>query len=239
MSYTDYTPKQIAQLLGVSTTTLRRYEELDLIAYVPRTTSHRRCYTSVHVQAFRTIRALLKGFETGITYDVMRKVKQGHTIEALWLVNEQQYKLQEEKRRVEEMMTLIKQADFKKYREVKVSEAMTIGEVAAIADVNPSAIRHWEKEGLITSERNDENGYRQFTSSTLRKIIVISSLRKTVFFIRSMKQLLDDLDTESFTSIERSFQVALQKLHGRLTSQFQGIRELMEYSTMFEKDSHQ
>lgn len=227
-----YTPKQIAEQLNVSTTTLRRYEELDLIPEVPRTISNRRCYTSTHLHAFVTIRALLKGYDIPVVYEVMRKVKQGHIVEGLWLINQQLHDIYVEKQRVESNLTMIQQTDFPKYRNNKVTDAMTIGEVAKICGVNASAIRHWEKEGLIRSERNTHNGYRIFTSRELRKIIVISSLRKTVYFIESMKQLLDDLDTQNWESVEKSFQLAIKKLNDQLTKQYEAIATLMKYIHM-------
>lgn len=224
-----FTPKQIAARLQVSTTTLRRYEDLDLVPDVPRTASNRRCYTSVHVQAFTALRALIKGFDIPVSYDVMRLLKKGHIEQALWLLNLQQYNLQAEKQRVEEVLSLIQHSDFSKYRNLQVTEEMRIGEVAAIAGVNPSAIRHWEKEGLIHSRRNPENGYRVFMSRELKKIIVLSSLRKTVYFIESMKQLLEALETNDLTAIERSFKVALQKLNEQLVIQMTAISEVMIY----------
>lgn len=36
-----------------------------------------------------------------------------------------------------------------------------------------------------------------FSAAELRKILVISSLRKTVYYIENMKGLLDDLDTQN------------------------------------------
>lgn len=224
-----YTPKQIAKMLNVSTTTLRRYEEQNLIPEVSRTAINRRCYTSLHVQAFATIRALLRGFEIPVVYEVMRKIKNGDIEDALWVINLQQYNLQAEKERVTGIMTMLRNADFPKFGKVKGTDWMNIGEVAQIAGVNPSAIRHWEKEGLITPGRNRENGYRVYAMAELRKIIVISSLRNTVYFIESMKQLLNDLETHHYSKVERSFQLALQKLNSQLTLQFQGISELMKY----------
>lgn len=226
---TIYTPNQIAEQLKVSTTTLRRYEDQDLIPDVPRTESNRRCYTAVHVQAFVTIRALLKGYWIPVAYEAMRKIKIGCEVEGLWLLNQQLHDSHVEKQRVESTLTLFKQTDFSVYRNKKVTDAMTIGEVAEICGVRPSAIRHWEKEGLIRSERNIQNGYRVFTSRELKKIIIISSLRKTVHFIDSMKQLLHELDTHNLESVEKSFQLALNKLNGRLTVQYQGIAEVMNY----------
>lgn len=226
---TIYTPKQIAKKLKVSTTTLRRYENQDLIPDVPRTASNRRCYTSIHVQAFVTIRALLRGFEIPVAYDAMRKIKNQDIEYALWLINQQQHNIQAEKHRVEEVLRMLRNADFSKFSHLNVTDSMTIGEVAQIAGVKPSAIRHWEQEGLITSERNKDNGYRVFTLTELRKIILISSLRKTVYFIDNMKQLLNDLETQHYEQVERSFQLALQKLNSQLMKQFLGIAELMKY----------
>lgn len=106
---------------------------------------------------------------------------------------------------------------------------MRIGEIAAITGVNPSAIRHWEKEGMIKAKRNPENGYRFFTSRELKKIIVLSSLRKSVFAIESMRQLLDALELHDLAAMDRSFKVALQKLNEQLEKQMNGISEMMRY----------
>ncbi|MGZ7442757.1 MerR family DNA-binding transcriptional regulator [Paenibacillus sp. TH7-28] len=232
-----YTPKQIAKMLNISTTTLRRYEEQGLIPDVHRTASNRRCYRPVHLQAFTVIRTLLQGYDIPLVYEVMRNIKKGNTVEALWLINRQLHLLQEEKQRVEEILTMIRNTDFSKYRNIKVAEAMKIGEVAALAGVNPSAIRHWEKEGLIKSERDRENGYRMYTVSALKKIIVISSLRKTIYYIENMKQLLNELETQHYTKVERSFQLALQKLNHQLATRFQGIAELVKYVALYREES--
>ncbi|ANV69827.1 MULTISPECIES: MerR family DNA-binding transcriptional regulator [Bacillus] len=229
-----YSPKQIANVLNVSTTTLRRYEEQNLIPVVPRTESNHRFYTSIHFQAFITIRALLKGYDIPIVYKVMRMIKNVKFEEALWLINEQQFNVQVEKKRVEEILNMIQNADFTKYKNVELNERMSIGEAANIAGVNTSAIRHWEHEGLVHSERNKENGYRMFPISELRKILVISSLRKTVYYIENMKSLLDDLETLHYGKIERSFQLALENLNNQLLLQFKGIEELMKYIHFYE-----
>ncbi|WP_445477645.1 MerR family transcriptional regulator [Lysinibacillus irui] len=230
-----YTPKQIANTLNVSTTTLRRYEEQDLIPVVPRTNSNHRFYTSIHFQAFTTIRALLKGYDIPVVYKVMRMMKRSRFEEALWLVNEQQFQIQVEKQRVEEILTTIQSAELIQYRNVKLNECMSIGEAAIIAGVNTSAIRHWENEGLIQSERNKENGYRMFSKPELRKILVISSLRKTVYYIENMKKLLNDLDSQHFDKIERSFQLALENLNNQLLHQLKGIEELMKYLHVYQE----
>ncbi len=230
-----YTPKQIATNLKVSTTTLRRYEEQGLILDVLRTKSNRRIYESVHLEAFIAIRSLLKGYEIPVVYDVMRMIKNRRIEEALWLINEQQYQIQVEKKRVEEILLMIQKADFTTYKNIKLKDGMSIGEAAELAGVNASAIRHWEAEGLIHSERKKENGYRMFTVSELRKILVISSLRKTVYYIENMKQLLNEIDTPGYEKIEHSFRLALKNLDNKLMIQFKGTSELMNYINLVQE----
>jgi len=224
-----YTPTMIAKKLNVSTTTLRRYEDQGLVPDVSRTASNRRCYTAIHDQAFSTIRALLQGYEIPVVYDVMRKIKARQIEYALWTINQEQHNTQAEKLRLEEVLRMVRNADLSNYKDLEVTNAMTIGEVAQMAGVKPSAIRHWEQEGLITSNRNKDNRYRVYTLTELRKIILISSLRKTVYFIENMKQLLNEIETQNYKKVEMSFELALQKLNSQLMKQFLGIAELMKY----------
>ena len=76
-----------------------------------------------------------------------------------------------------------------------------------------------------------------YTVSELKKIIVISSLRKTIYYIENMKQLLNELETQHYTKVERSFQLALQKLNHQLATRFQGIAELMKYVTLYREQT--
>ncbi|MFJ9462429.1 MerR family DNA-binding transcriptional regulator [Viridibacillus arvi] len=230
-----YTPKQIANALNVSTTTLRRYEEQNLIPDVTRTESNHRIYTLIHLQAFTTIRTLLKGYEVTIVYEAMRMIKNENYKKSLWLINEQQFHIDLEKQKVEEILTMIQNADFTKYNNRKLKKCMSIGEAAEIAGVKTSAIRYWEQEGLVRSERNNENGYRMITIAELRKILVISSLRKTVYYIENIKQLLNDLDTQSYDKIESSFSLALENLSNQLLYQYKGISELLKYIDLLKR----
>ncbi|WP_172193721.1 MerR family transcriptional regulator [Saccharibacillus qingshengii] len=229
---TDWTPKQAAGSLGVSTTTLRSYERQGLIPDVPRVGAGRLLYTSTHMQAFRSLRRLLEAYPIPTAYSVMKQIRDHRIEEALWTLNAEQARIHTEKSRITEIMRLIEQTDFSKYNGRKITDSMNVGEVSRIAGVNPSAVRHWEKEGLIRPRRNPHNGYREFTPRELRRIIVISSLRQTVYFIETIRQLLDDLDTRNLPAVEKSFRIALDKLNVRLERQYAAIAELMRYIGM-------
>jgi DNA-binding transcriptional MerR regulator len=127
-----YTPAQIAKRLNISTTTLRRYEEQGLIPEVCRTAGNHRVYAKVHYQAFVAIRTLLAGYDIPTVYEVMRKIKAGRVTEALWLINHQLAQVEDEKQRVEELLTMVRHADFRVYKNRKLTNAMTIGKVAEL-----------------------------------------------------------------------------------------------------------
>ena len=54
---------------------------------------------------------------------------------------------------------------------------LTIGEVAARSGVAPSALRFYEDQGLIVSERND-SGHRRYPRSVLRRVAFIVFAQK-------------------------------------------------------------
>lgn len=232
----SWSPLEASRLLNVSTTTLRRYEELKLIPDVPRTGNRRR-YGLLHMHAFTALRKLLQGYGVPATYEVMKMLRAGRADDAVWLINRQLADLQEEKHRVAEMKKLIAEADFSKYRGRSITDTMTIREVSEIAGVNASAVRHWEQEGLIFPVRNPHNGYRIFGPKELRRIIVISSLRRTVYFIENMRALLEDLDTQNLAAVEESFEIALGKLDVQLHVRYQGIAAMVRYNEEMNKTS--
>jgi MerR family transcriptional regulator, redox-sensitive transcriptional activator SoxR len=53
-----------------------------------------------------------------------------------------------------------------------VRDVLTIGEVAARSGVATSALRFYEEQGLIASERND-SGHRRYPRSVLRRVAFI------------------------------------------------------------------
>lgn len=55
---------------------------------------------------------------------------------------------------------------------------LLINEVAALLSIEPSAIRYWERKGLLHLKRDDVNGYRYFDSKALLEVLDIVFFRK-------------------------------------------------------------
>lgn len=105
---------------------------------------------------------------------------------------------------------------------------MTIGEIAAFTGSAPSAIRHWEKEGLISPERDPENGYRLFSPVDARKILLIRTLRGTVYFLKSMKEIVQAVENQSIDKAKKITEQAISSINERNRQQYLGLHQLIE-----------
>ncbi|HEX3048312.1 MAG TPA: MerR family DNA-binding transcriptional regulator, partial [Bacillota bacterium] len=80
-------PVDIARRLGISTTTLRKYEEMGLVPPASRSWSGYRNYTGEHLAYFICIREMLPGFNLTIITEVLQNVMDQKMDAAYWIVN--------------------------------------------------------------------------------------------------------------------------------------------------------
>ena len=74
----------------------------------------------------------------------------------------------------------------------ELAESLTIGEVAARSGVATSALRFYEEEGLITSERTRGN-QRRYRRAVLRRVAVIRAAQMIGVPLRDIRSALDGL----------------------------------------------
>ena len=67
---------------------------------------------------------------------------------------------------------------------------LTIGQLADQAGVNPSAIRYYERNGLLP-EPVRESGQRRYTEEALRRLQVIDIAKRAGFTLDEIKELTD------------------------------------------------
>ncbi|GGD91161.1 MerR family transcriptional regulator [Paenibacillus nasutitermitis] len=223
-----YKPIEIAQELQISTSALRHYESWGVVPSPERGENGYRLYTNVHRAYFRCLRALIPGFGFALTYDVLRHIQAAQLDQAFWLVNAEQAKLYEEKSIADQTIALLQDPHLASVGDKKMKQEMTIGEVASLTNVQTSAIRHWEKEGLLVPDRDPDNGYRLYTPVHVRQVLLISSLRKTVYYLEKMKELVQAVEHQSIDKVKEVAGNALDRIHLRNRQQFIGIHQLME-----------
>lgn len=70
---------------------------------------------------------------------------------------------------------------------------LTIGQVAAAAGVNVSAIRYYERNGLVP-EPERVSGQRRYTDETVRRLGIIDTAKRAGFSLDEVRLLLDSVD---------------------------------------------
>lgn len=223
-----YKPAEIAKSLGISTSALRHYEAWGVVPPPERAPNGYRLYTGLHMAYFRCLRSMLPGFGYPLTYEVLRHIQNGELDTALWLVSAEQARLQEEKVIAGRTLALLQDPGLHPVMGKGMKHKMSIGEVAAITNVQTSAIRHWEKEGLLSPERNPENGYRLYTPVHARQIMLIRTLRTTVYYLDKMKELVQALEQNSVEKLKEVTEEAMVKIDRRNRQQFNGVHKLVE-----------
>lgn len=222
--------KQMTTLIKVSDTTLKRYENFDLLPEVKKTVGGQRRYQEIHRQAFLTIRKLLQGFEITTAYALMRLAKAGAFSESYWLIAHAQKQLVADEEALQRNRTFILSLP----QEQLPQQRLRIGELAKLAQVETSAIRYWEERGLITSQRG-ENGYRYYEEKEIKKTLIVTSLRKTIYAIEEIKKLLANKEPETIQKLKHHFLETKVKIDEKLAKQLEGITAFMVYCEMLKK----
>ena len=68
--------------------------------------------------------------------------------------------------------------------------ALTIGQVAAAADVNIQTIRYYERRGLCAAPRRTPSGYRQYSEDAVSRLRFIRHAQELGFSLQDIQELL-------------------------------------------------
>lgn len=87
----------------------------------------------------------------------------------------------------------------------------TTNDLSRILDVSTNTIRRFEEKGYLNAIRNTDNGYRQFDSSDVEKLMYVAKYRKVGFGHRDITEMLQrDIDSAKELLIERKAQLDAQ-----------------------------
>lgn len=221
---------EIAKKLNISTSALRHYEAWEIVPKVERAENGYRIYTKEHEAYFQCIRALNTGFGMDLVKRVMPKIISGDIHDALWLINKAQVDLHTEKEIVHKTLAILDSKDLTDIPDMKYysKKSFTIGEVAKEANVSASAIRHWEKEGLIEPSRHKESGFRIFSLSDIRRVFIIRTIQRAVFSLDIVREVLEDIDKNDILRTKEMALQSLQYIDHLLVEQIRGIASLQK-----------
>lgn len=206
----EYRPIEIAKKLKISTSALRHYESWGIVPPPERKPNGYRIYTEEHLAYFECIRAMYPYFDMGLIKNVLKMIQNKELDAALWLVCRAKASLYEDKLMAEKTIKILDTQELEELDSRGRSKWLTIGEVTAETAVPGSAIRHWEKMGLVTPSRDPENGYRRFNRSHVRKILIIRTLRTAVYSLDLIKDVMKELD---HNNIEKAREIARESIN--------------------------
>lgn len=197
-------PVDIARKLGISTTTLRKYEEFGLIPPVNRSAAGYRLYTNEHFAYFSCVRDMLPAFPTSEIVKIFRPVMAIEIDTALWMANKAQADLHGEKMIAGKIVkNLLLKSESKHQMSGK---KLTIHDISRETGVPATAIRYWDKVGLITAKRCTENNYRVFEAEHVKQVLAICALKFAARVFRqrhSIKRIREELRSFDYSDKSR------------------------------------
>ncbi len=217
---------EIAKKLNISTSALRHYESWGLIPPVERAENGYRIYTDEHEAYFQCIRALIPGFGMDLIKEIMPLINNREIVAALWRINKAQVTLHTEKETVQRTIEILDLKDLTEIPNYSKKTFFTIGEVAKEANVSASAIRHWEREGLITPERHKDSGFRIYSPSDIRRVLIIRTIQRVVYSLDIVREVLSDLENNNIEQARKMALSSLEYIDNALTEQVRGIASL-------------
>jgi DNA-binding transcriptional MerR regulator len=96
-----------------------------------------------------------------------------------------------------------------------VDELLTIGEVARRAGVAPSAVRYYERRGLLAADER-RSGRRRYRPATLRRLVFIGMLQDAGLSLDDIAGILDAPDAAAWKAIARARLAVLDEEIARL-----------------------
>jgi MerR family redox-sensitive transcriptional activator SoxR len=108
---------------------------------------------------------------------------------------------------------------------VDQSDLLTIGEVVDRSGFPHSALRYYEKEGLVAATRTS-GGQRRYRRATLRRLAFIRAARAIGIGLDEVREALDSLPAERPTT--EDWTRLSQRWRGRLDEQIQALEALRD-----------
>jgi DNA-binding transcriptional MerR regulator len=215
-------PLEIARALNISTSALRHYESWGIVPVPERAANGYRIYTDEHYAYFACIRAMYPGYGLDTVRLAMKLMMEKRMDEAMWLMNERQAELHGDKRIAERTIELLQNHALEEASRKGGRSSMTISEVSKLTGVPSSAIRHWEKEGLLELPRNNDNGYRYMTGMHVRQISIIRTMRLVHHPLEVIRLVMREVNHHQIDNARRIAREASEQLDRKLRNQVKG-----------------
>ena len=113
-----------------------------------------------------------------------------------------------------------------------MSKTYTIDKISKLFSIPKSTLRYWESEGLISSIRNNENDYREYSTANLLEICDIKFYRNLNLPIKRLKNMLQ-MGVDDNEKLLRESQMEIQNKIKDLNNTLNKINYSLEKVQLF------
>ncbi|WP_278601003.1 MerR family transcriptional regulator [Clostridium tertium] len=200
-----YKTSEVAKIIGIHPNTVRLYEDLELIPKANRLSNGYRIFNDYHIEQFNLARTALKVevLQNGLRKKIINIIKlsaKGEFEEAIICTNDYINQVKNERRNAEEAIEISKQL----LLGIKNNESdmfLTRKQTAEYLNITIDTLRNWEMNGLLSIKRK-ENGYRVYTSSDIKKLKIIRTLRCSNYSLASILRMINAISNSSKVDIK-------------------------------------
>lgn len=194
----------LARAVGLSVQQVRNYVDQGLLPPVERTPSGYRIFTARHAEALVVARAMVAGHGWHPARHIMGTLHSGDLEAALAGVDRGHAELDRERTHIDVVLGAFETiATSPQAAGGSSRRGMRVGEVARAVGVRTSALRLWERRGLLRPAREKGTGYRTYDHGELQRAHLVALLRKGGYSHDIVQAVLDEMRTEGPRKPER------------------------------------
>lgn len=191
---------QLGGIVGYSTQQVRDLERLGVLPRADRGANGYRRYLAHHAVALRAYRSMAAAIGPVPARSLMPQLVAGTAEAAAERIDELHGALARERMQVRDALRGLKVAVDESADLFSEDDAMTISELAHALGVRASALRHWEREGLVRPERASSTAARSFGARAVTEARIVAALRSGGYGIPSIARVLEQVRDQSLTA---------------------------------------
>lgn len=198
----------LARAVGVHPNTVRRYVERGWLPPAPRGANGYRLFTQRHLDCLRVACLVHIAIYPGRAMrlsgrNVARSAVADDWDAALEHARAHLAFVHTERAQAEAAARLLERWATASAAET-TARPLRIGQVAALLDVSVDMLRNWERNGLLTIPRNEQNRYRAYSPAEVSRLRVIRMLGRVGYSQMAMLRMLLRLDRGETADLRRS-----------------------------------
>lgn len=183
------TTAALGRRVGYSAQQVRDLERLGVLPPAERGANGYRRYLGRHLIALRAYRALAAAIGPARARTLMPVLVHDPIDEAAARIDDLHAELAAERARVGEALRALRVAVAESGEAFAADDALTIGELAQALGIRTSALRHWEREGLVRPRRSGAGAVRTYGAAAITEARIAAALRAGGYGIPTVARL--------------------------------------------------